>query len=93
MAKEPAAVASNRDSLWHQITDANQHMSEVSVVQNALQQEMMHRTACKSCDDSSMNSQPRTRPESRQLHSQVRCMLREQVNKRTKSQQRYVFEC
>ena len=71
MAKVPATVARNRDSLWHQITDANQHMSEVSAVHNALQQEMMHRTPCKSCDDSPRNSQSRIRPESRQLYSQV----------------------
>ena len=41
MAKVPAAVASNRDSLWHQITDANQHISEVSAAHDALQQEIM----------------------------------------------------
>ena len=41
MAKVPATVARNRDALWHQITDANQHMSEVSAAHDALQQEMM----------------------------------------------------
>ena len=39
------------------------------------------RPNCKSCDDSSMNSQPSIRPESRQLHSQVHWASSEQVNK------------
>ena len=69
--EEVSISARDRDSLWHQITDANQHMSEVSAGHNALQQEMMSRTACKSCDDSTMNSQSRTRPESRQLRNQI----------------------
>ena len=41
LAKELAAVPRDRDSLRHQLTDADQRMSEGSATHDALQQEMM----------------------------------------------------
>ena len=39
--KGASISARDCDSLWHQITDANQHISEVSATHDALQQEIM----------------------------------------------------
>ena len=49
MAKELTAVPRDRYSLRHQLTDADQRMSEVSAAHDALQQEMMELTQEQRC--------------------------------------------
>ena len=49
MAKELTAVPRDHDSLRHQLTNADQRMSEVSAAHDALQQEMMELTQEQRC--------------------------------------------
>ena len=70
-------VSAAHDALQQEIMELSQEQQDVLTEKHVEVKRVRvltrsnKRPDCKSCDDSPRNSQPRIRPESRQLHSQV----------------------